>query len=392
MQHKQILFIEICNYTDYPIGGYLTFAKQMLTAFGNQLVLVGMATDDTPVGRWIKKEINGVIYDYFSVRKVNKTNNRPLIPERLKNYLAVRKYRKKIFSKKINNVFIQTPEVLFALKGYKINNLCVRIPGVENPLTISRYWYGKYLAKVFDYFFFRELTKAGIILATANKQAIENLVSRNNNVLPLNNFIQFPTRINTDIFHPIPKIVARNKIKLNKESKIIVTTGRLSELKGWILMLKSFMIFRATYPDSLFAFLGDGEDRKKFEEFIIKNNLEKDVLLTGRLKHESLSLYLNAADIYIMGSYVEGWATSLVEAIACEKPVVCTNFSSANELVINGFNGFVINKRDEYLFSEKMIVAVNNINAENLTIAAEKMKAYATSHLKASILRNWKIK
>ncbi len=74
MTDKKILLIEICNFTDYPIGGYLSFAKQMLTAFGNQLALVGLATDDMPVGEWVKREIDGVVYDYFAITKAVNSN------------------------------------------------------------------------------------------------------------------------------------------------------------------------------------------------------------------------------------------------------------------------------------------------------------------------------
>lgn len=76
MTDKKILLIEICNFTDYPIGGYLSFAKQMLTAFGNQLVLFGLATDDVPVGEWIKREIDGAMCDYFEVAKFTTEENK----------------------------------------------------------------------------------------------------------------------------------------------------------------------------------------------------------------------------------------------------------------------------------------------------------------------------
>ncbi len=69
MSNKRILLIEVCNFTDYPIGGYLSFAKQMITAFGNQLALVGLEDDETPIGKWTKKNINGIVYDCFAVAK-----------------------------------------------------------------------------------------------------------------------------------------------------------------------------------------------------------------------------------------------------------------------------------------------------------------------------------
>lgn len=209
MTDKKILLIEICNFTDYPIGGYLSFAKQMLTAFGNQLALLGLATDDMPVGEWIKREIDGVVYDYFAVAKFAKTNKKTFIPYRLKSYFAVRKYRNEILNIGIDNVFIQTPEVLFALRKSALVNLCCRIPGVGNPMTHSRYWYGKLFANIFDFYFFKELRKANVILATADKQSIIDFVGRGNGKLSIEKVIQFPTRVNTKIFKPLNKINER---------------------------------------------------------------------------------------------------------------------------------------------------------------------------------------
>ena len=387
---NKILFIEICNYDDFPIGGYLSFAKQMLTAFGNQLSLVGMSTDDTPVGKWVKKDINGISYDYFSVRKVKKSSKKSWIPARLISYFAVRKYKKQIFSLGIDNVFVQTPEVLFAIKGCKIKNLCTRIPGIENPLSLSRYWYGKYFAKIFDFFFFKELKKINVILASADKNAITGFLKRGKNILNEKKVIQFPTRINRDIFSPSSKINARNKLKIDTSKIIIATTGRLSTLKGWEFMLEAFIEFKKKFPESLFVFLGDGEDRQKIEDFIKTNNIKESVILAGRLSHYDLSLYLNAADIYVMGSYAEGWATSLVEAIACAKPIVCTNFSSADELVNNDYNGFIIESHNISLFTDSMIKCFD-IPKENLLLKSNEMQKYASSNLKNSILGNWKL-
>jgi hypothetical protein len=63
---KRILIIDFCNYQDYPIGGYLSFAKILMETFGNDLALVGITTQiSDPVGKWFKKVINGFNYDFF---------------------------------------------------------------------------------------------------------------------------------------------------------------------------------------------------------------------------------------------------------------------------------------------------------------------------------------
>jgi len=38
-----VLLIEPCDFERFPVGGQLSFAKQMMTTFGNRLALVGSA-------------------------------------------------------------------------------------------------------------------------------------------------------------------------------------------------------------------------------------------------------------------------------------------------------------------------------------------------------------
>jgi glycosyltransferase involved in cell wall biosynthesis len=386
---KKILLIEICNYEDYPIGGYLSFAKQMIASFDEQLYLVGMSTDELKIGEWTKKVINQVEYNYFSVRKVKKKSSKPLIPGRLKTFYYVWKYRDKIMEIGIKNIFIQTPEVLLSIGNIERLNVCCRIPGTENSLEISRYWYAKYFASIFDYFFFKKLKKVKIILATANLQSIDAFCKRSKGIIIREKIKEFPTMFNPKIFFPFGIKEARRKINLAIDDCIIVTTGRLSVLKGWQFMIDAFNIFNKIHPNSRFYFLGDGEEKNNILKYLQINEI-KNVFITGRLSQEDLSFYLNSANIYIMGSYFEGWSTSLVEAIACGKPVVTTNFSSAKELIENDVNGYVIENRDVDKFAESMSKAFV-IPQKILYEKAENIKKYSIANLKNNILDLWEL-
>ena len=394
MSKNKILFIEICNFIDFPNGGYLSFAKQMLSAFGGQLALVGLVTEEdknTPVGVWVKKEINTISYDFFAVRRSNKIHKKSIIPERLRTYFAVRKYRKEIFKIGVENIFIQTPEVLFAINKIKLINLCTRIPGLENPLSISRYWYGKYFAKIFETIHFNFLKKSQIILATGDDYALKDYIQRSRGVLDSTKIIKFPSRVNTNIFKLIDKEKLRNNLGWDLSKNYIVTSGRLSQLKGWQFLLDCLIEFKKIEPNSHFVFIGDGEDKEKIFDYIKRKELINDVTLTGRVNHNKLSNYLNASDLYVMGSYVEGWSTSLVEAIACAKPVACTNFSSAKELVNDGYNGYVIENRKQDEFVNAMINSLN-LPFKNLLKRSEEMKKYSTDLLKEDITKYWRLK
>ena len=97
---KKILVIDFCNYTDYQIGGHLTFAKNLLFAFGNQLALIGITTDENdPVGKWTVKNINGTNYDFFALARYSISKTKYIIPDRIMCYLLLRVYRSRILEK-----------------------------------------------------------------------------------------------------------------------------------------------------------------------------------------------------------------------------------------------------------------------------------------------------
>jgi len=387
---RKIYVIELCNYEDYPTGGHLSFAKQMLRAFGNQLALIGISTGTEPVGKWIKKGLGGIEYDYFSVKKFQKDFKKPIIPNRLKYFYYLSKCRKELSFLENENVFIQAPEVLFAIRNWGIKSICFRSPGVINMLVSSRFWYAKYFKDIYEKKLYKNLQKINIILASADRNSIIEFYKKSKNRIQPQQIIQFPTRIDTEIFKPFDRTLARARLNIDQEKKVIITTGRISALKGWKFMIDCFALFKTKYPDSVFYFLGDGEDRSNLEKYIDERQLSEYVSIKGKLEPLMIALYLNACDLYIMGSYIEGWSTSLVEAIACGVPVCTSNFSSANDLITSGFNGFVNDRRDENEFAEQMGQALN-LPKEALIEKSHEMQKYSVSNLKNDLLANWKL-
>ena len=383
---KKILVIDYCNYADYQIGGHLTFAKNLLFAFGNQLSLIGITTDENdPVGKWTIKNINGTNYDFFALARYSVSKTKYIIPDRIMCYLLLRVYRSRILEKKFNNVFVQRPEILPAIKKYEYKNICYRFPGVENPLKISKYWYGEYFVKLFDRLLFSSFKNVNLVLVSADDKAIQGLIARSNGKILLQSIFKFPTRIDSDIFRPGNKIESREKLSVPVNSVIISTIGRLTWLKGWKFIIDAFRLFNNNVPDSILFFIGEGEDVEKINEYIGMNGMAQNVILSGKKLPSEISLYLNASDLFIMGSYMEGWPTSLVEAVACGIPCCVTDFGAATEIIHEGVNGFVEKERN----LENFVTLMHK--ASKLEIEDINVSRYSISNLKDDILSRWEI-
>jgi len=384
----RILIIDFTNFEDYPIGGYLSFAKSLMESFGPDLALAGITTSDAdPVGKWFKKNIGGSDYDFFAMARYDVSKTRHLIPDRLVSYLLLRYYKNRISAINIDNVFLQRQELLISFAGSKSGNICYCFAGLENPLSFSKYGYALFISNWFERIFFNRLKSVKTILASGDDTAIKEMIIRSRGVLSGLPVIKFPTRINTDIFRPFNEDESRKKLNLPDTSTILLTTGRLAPFKGWKFMVDCFIIFEKAVSDSRFYFIGEGEDYEKIEDYISLHNLTDKVFLLGKKRPDEIAQFLNACDLFIMGSYKEGWSTSLIEAIACGTPACVTNFSSAKEIIEEGENGFVIDEHNEDLFVKAMIKALKIARP----VRNDNVIRFSSDKLKSDLLRYWKI-
>lgn len=353
---KKIIYIELSNYVDFPLGGHLSFAKHLTTAMKGDIDLVGISTDNSlSIGVWSRKEISGFVYNFFNIKNIDKNYKKPLIPARFTDYLRIKRYIKTILeSKQYDFILIQTPEVLFSIPKRFRHKVVLVLPGCRNPLLISRYKCAKFLASLYDKLFFHFAKDVFLSLAAADNDDISHYISRSRGTVNPSRVIQFPTRYDANIFHLSSRQSAKKLLSIDENEITVVTTGRLNWFKGWKYMIDAFELFSQMHENARFYFIGNGEDKEKILSYIAERNLSKKVVLAGAHPLRTVAQYLNAADLFIMGSYFEGWSTSLVEAVACANPCVVTQFSSAHDLIHENKNGFVQDKRDVVEFASLM--------------------------------------
>ena len=197
------LFIELCNFQDYPLGGHLSFALHLTQAMEGNIDLVGITTDPAEkVGKWTTKTIHRFNYRIYNVAYIKKHSfKKPIIPTRITDFCSLKKQINKLKLNTYDLIIVQTPEVLFTLPVKVLYKVCLIMPGVENPLSISRYKIARHFQQIYDNFFFKYAAKTRYILAAADKCSIQKFIERIKEKLKPNNIYQFPTRFDADIFH-----------------------------------------------------------------------------------------------------------------------------------------------------------------------------------------------
>ena len=373
-----------------PKGGQARFAKQILHAFGDRLAVAGVTNQNLPLRRWFDRPFEGKVIKFFNMGKIQQKDSiKPIIPLRLVVYYYAKISMPMIHSTCVKNIFIESPEVLFAAANYKWNSVCYSFAGVSNPVANSRYKWARLFGAFFEKKMFLDLKKINVdsMLASADYKAIDEMVARSKGLLNRSLIHHFPTRVDGDLFQPFSKKQKRKELNLENNKIIIVSCGRLNWIKGWDLMLDSMVFLQKGGRDFQVIFVGDGEDRSKLFQKAKDLKIEKSIFVTGFIPNSEVQSYLNAADLCVVTSHKEGWSLAMLEMLACGKAIVSTDVSGANAMIRSGHNGFVIKERNPALFADAITKALELKNARDVSL--EIAARYSTKTLASDLGLLW---
>ena len=132
---------------------------------------------------------------------------------------------------------------------------------------------------------------------------------------------------------------------LPHHAPIVGNVAALVPHKGQRHLVEAAALVVKQVPDARFVIAGEGELRAALERQIRERHLEKHVFLAG-FRPDILSVH-RAFDIFVMSSITEGLGTSLLDAMACGKPVVATTAGGIPEVVADGETGLLVAPRDD---------------------------------------------
>jgi len=153
--------------------------------------------------------------------------------------------------------------------------------------------------------------------------------------------------IDTERFRPREnKGTLRTELRLPETGIGICTVCRLVEEKGLAELAHAFTAIARSHPGVWLVMVGDGPLRTRLEIWVREEHLKGRVFLPGAVRHNDVSLWLAATDLFVLPSYREGIPLTVFEAMACARPVVATTVGGIPELALNGITAILIPPRE----------------------------------------------
>ncbi|MEK4581202.1 glycosyltransferase [Bacillus sp. FSL R12-0074] len=120
----------------------------------------------------------------------------------------------------------------------------------------------------------------------------------------------------------------------------VITVARLSHAKGIDNAVRALRILKDKgYENIAWYVVGYGGDETMIKNLIRDLKLENSFVLLG--KQINPYPYIKEADLYVQPSRYEGKAVTVGEAQILAKPVLITNYTTANSQVKNGIDGYI---------------------------------------------------
>lgn len=190
-----------------------------------------------------------------------------------------------------------------------------------------------------------------------NKNLINDLFRKTDRILSTSHFMAeeikkytskrilvTPFGIDTEKFKP------KKNHSLFDEGNIVIGTVRgLEELYGIEYLMQAFKFIYEKYLNLQMKLLivGGGSLELKLKKLAKELNIDEATTFTGFIEYKNIEQYHNMLDIYLaLSDYDESFGVAILEAGACEKPVIVSDIGGLPEVVEHNNTGIVVPPRD----------------------------------------------
>jgi len=171
---------------------------------------------------------------------------------------------------------------------------------------------------------------------------------------PADKIYVIPNGVDVERFHPRwPDRALRSELQLEPEAPVAAIVAALRPEKNHEMFLYVAALVHKELPSARFLVIGDGPRRSKLEQLAHSLGIAECVRFLGT--RSDVPELLSLCDAVVLTSRMEANPICLLEAMACEKPVVATRVGSVPETVLDGQTGFLVGANDSQEMVRRLV-------------------------------------
>jgi glycosyltransferase involved in cell wall biosynthesis len=131
----------------------------------------------------------------------------------------------------------------------------------------------------------------------------------------------------------------RSKLGISDDAVVFITSAKWRPRKRLQHMINVFLDFKEKYiGETFFIIVGNSKIK----------DIHENVIRVPEIKNEELPAYLRTANIYLFLGWLDPCPNSVVEAIACGLPVICSNSGGTPEIIEATKGGIIVDADKDY--------------------------------------------
>jgi glycosyltransferase involved in cell wall biosynthesis len=164
--------------------------------------------------------------------------------------------------------------------------------------------------------------------------------------------------------------------------------GRFERAKAWPNLIRAFAaVVKNTETEMSLLICGRGSLEQEIRAEVHKCGVDGQVQFLG--VRRDIADVMNAADAFVMSSYLEGLPMVLLQASAVGMPIVATSVGGNAEIVLNGVNGFTVQPHSEDALTGGMESVMRLPEAERARMAERGRQLVREKFDLQAILDRW---
>jgi glycosyltransferase involved in cell wall biosynthesis len=143
------------------------------------------------------------------------------------------------------------------------------------------------------------------------------------------------------VFHVRDRLDARRRLGIDPASQVVLYIGRMDVKKGLRELVEAAALLRPDRANLHVYLIGEGPDRPLIRSAIQANNAAGYIHALPGCAFDEVAVWMAAADLVTLPSYMEGCPNVVLEALASGRPVVATNVGGIPEILSEEYGRLV---------------------------------------------------